>query len=153
MMQGSRTYCTCAHFIIVPCRLWTPHLWSFTSPAHTPFIQSFALTALKHFTTSSLGHTPFLEAYAPVLLGFCVTVTGHCNQQLCAAVSDSLAVCKLEFGEKEMSSFRERKSAYLHPVPGLWSTNEAPITAFLDRVLMSLLCNMKANICFLNIDL
>lgn len=79
--------------------------------------------------------------------------SGDCNQQLCAAVSDLLSVCKLVFCEKEMSSFRERKSAYLHPVPGPQSTHQAPITEFHDRVLMSLLCNMKANICLLNIDL
>lgn len=80
----------------------------------------------------------------------CCFQTGDCNQQLCVAVSDLLAVCKLVFGEKEMSSFRERKSAYLHPVPGRRSTHEAPKTQFHDRILMSLLCNMKANICLLN---
>lgn len=47
-----------------------------------------------------------------------------CNLQSYSAVSDLLAVHNLLFCEKEMSSFRRKKSAYLDPVPGLRRTHE-----------------------------
>lgn len=87
----------------------------------------------------------------------CVCMCECCNLQSYFAGSDLLAVHMLLFCEKEMSSFRQKKSAYLDPVPGPRSTHEIKKTKNKkqkqQRGLSPAACNAKANIVLLNIVL